>query len=103
MTNTTKLINKLTAAERATDAIGNALTAAFTGAIAVAILGGSASAQPVRTRSITKPHYELSCSMTQPGRSFIRVAGQTEQRRFAPQEVCSVFRSGTETITEEVR
>lgn len=101
MTKTQVLIDKLTAAEKATDAIGHILTTLTMAGVASVILCSGASAKPVKTVTVTKPNYELSCEMTQPGRSFIRVAGQVEQRRYSSREVCSLFQNGT--VSESVR
>ena len=54
------------------------------------------------TETVTRPNYEVTCRTTKPGSMYIRVGDQVVTRRFAPQEVCSVFRSGTKSVTTTI-
>lgn len=56
-------------------------------------------AEATTTTTITRPNYDVTCSMTKPGFMYIRVGGQTVTRRYSPTEVCSVYRNGTESVT----
>ena len=78
----------------------NVITMAAGACVTLPIVAARANAAV--TETITRPNYEVACRTTKPGWMYIRVGDQVVTRRFAPKEVCSVFRSGTKSVTTTV-